>query len=143
MREGQAVRAGRILLRIGSPRAERQLRDARRADAEAASAGNVAVPSGGLTSAQRRADADARAAFAAARRSAKQIPDRQVRAQALAAVRASEAQYAAARAQAQDAVRQFNAGLGQPVQRDRLARLGAARADPGRCRQPRSARWTR
>ena len=112
VREGQAVRAGRILLRIGSPRAERQLRDARRADAEAASAGNVAVPSGGLTSAQRRADANARAAFAAARRSAKQIPDRQVRAQALAAVRASEAQYAAARAQAQDAVRQFNAGLG-------------------------------
>jgi HlyD family secretion protein len=112
VREGQAVRAGRILLRIGSPRAERQLRDARRADAEAASAGSVAVPSGGLTSAQRRADADARAAFAAARRSARQIADRQVRAQALAAVRASEAQYAAARAQAQDAVRQFNAGLG-------------------------------
>jgi HlyD family secretion protein len=94
VREGQAVRAGRILLRIGSPRAERQLRDARRADAEAASAGSVAVPSGGLTSAQRRADADARAAFAAARRSARQIADRQVRAQALAAVR------------------QFNAGLG-------------------------------
>ncbi len=112
VREGQAVRAGRILLRIGSPRAERQLRDARRADAEAASAGNVAVPSGGLTSAQLQADADARAAFAAARRSARQIADRQVRAQALAAVRASEAQYAAARAQAQDAVRQFNAGLG-------------------------------
>jgi multidrug efflux pump subunit AcrA (membrane-fusion protein) len=112
VREGQAVRAGRILLRIGSPRAVRQLRDARRADAEAASAGNVAVPSGGLTSAQIRADAQARAAFAAARRSARQIADRQVRAQALAAVRASEAQYAAARAQAQDAVRQFNAGLG-------------------------------
>jgi multidrug efflux pump subunit AcrA (membrane-fusion protein) len=112
VREGQAVRSGRILLRIGSPRAQRQLRDARQADAEAASAGNVSVPSGGLTSAQLRADADARAAFIAARRSAKQIPDRQVRAQALAAVRASEAQYAAARAQAQDAVRQFNAGLG-------------------------------
>ncbi len=112
VREGQAVRAGRILLRIGSPRAERQLRDARRADAEAASAGNVAVPSGGLTAAQLQADADARAAFAAARRSARQIADRQVRAQALAAVRASEAQYAAARAQARDAVRQFNAGLG-------------------------------
>jgi multidrug efflux pump subunit AcrA (membrane-fusion protein) len=112
VREGQAVRAGRILLRIGSPRAERQLRDAKRADAEAASAGNVSLPSGGLTSAQLRADADAQAAFAAARRSAMQIPDRQVRAQALAAVRASEAQYAAARAQAQDAVRQFNAGLG-------------------------------
>ena len=112
VREGQAVRAGRILLRIASPRAERQLRDARRADAEAASAGNVAVPSGGLTAAQLEADADARAAFAAARRSARQIADRQVRAQALAAVRASEAQYAAARAQARDAVRQFNAGLG-------------------------------
>jgi HlyD family secretion protein len=110
--EGQAVRAGKVLLRISSPRAERQLRDARRADAEAASAGNVSVQGGGLTSAQRRADADAQAAFTAARTSARQIPDPQVRAQALAAVRASEAQYAAARAQAQDAVRQFNAGLG-------------------------------
>ena len=110
--EGQRVRAGRILLRIRSPRAERQLRDARRADAEAASAGGVALPDQGLTSAQREADADARAAFRDARRSARQIPDQQVRAQALAAVRASEAQYAAARAQAQEAVRRFNAGLG-------------------------------
>lgn len=112
VREGQAVRAGKVLVRIGSPRAQRQLQDARKADAEAASAGHVSVQAGGLTSAQRRADADARAAFTAARRSAKQIADRQVRAQALAAVRASEAQYAAAKAQAQDAVRQFNAGLG-------------------------------
>ena len=132
VREGQAVRAGRILLRIGSPRALRQLRDARRADAEAASAGNVAVPSGGLTSAQLRADAEARAAFAAARRSARQIADRQVRAQALAAVRASEAQYAAARAQAQDAVRQFNAGLGSLSNAIGSLAVRAARADPGR-----------
>lgn len=110
--EGQVVRSGTVLLRIGSPRAERQLRDARRADAEAASAGSVALSGGGLTSAQRRAEADARAAFLAARRSAQQIPDPQVRAQALAALRASEAQYAAARVQAQDAVRQFNNGLG-------------------------------
>ena len=112
VREGQAVRAGKVILRISSPRAERQLRDARQADAQAASAGNVSVQGGGLTSAQRRADADAQAAFTAARRSAKEISDPQVRAQALAAVRASEAQYAAARAQALDAVRQFNAGLG-------------------------------
>ncbi|MEP6761018.1 MAG: efflux RND transporter periplasmic adaptor subunit [Sporichthyaceae bacterium] len=112
VREGQTVRSGKVLLRMSSPRAERQLRDARRADAEAASAGNVSLQGGGLTSAQRRADANAQAAFVAARRSAKQIADPQVRAQALAAQRASEAQYAAARAQAQDAVRQFNAGLG-------------------------------
>jgi HlyD family secretion protein len=112
VREGQAIRAGKVLLRISSPRAERQLRDARQADAQAASAGNVSLQGGGLTSAQRRADAQAQAAFAAARRSARQISDPQIRAQALAAARASEAQYAAARAQAQDAVRQFNAGLG-------------------------------
>jgi len=110
--EGQPVKAGKVLLRVGSPRAQRQLRDARRADAEAASAGNVTLPGGGLSSAQREADDDARDAFRSARDSARRIPDRQVRAQALAAVRASEAQYAAARAQADDAVRQFNAGLG-------------------------------
>jgi multidrug efflux pump subunit AcrA (membrane-fusion protein) len=112
VREGQTVRAGKVLVRISSPRAERQLRDARRADAEAAAAGNVGLPGGGLSSAQRRTDADAREAFRSARASARQISDPQVREQALAAVRASEAQYAAARAQAQDAARQFNAGLG-------------------------------
>ena len=110
--EGQRVRAGRVLLRISSPRAERQLREARRADAQAASAGFVAVPDGGLTAAQRRADAQARAAFRRARASARRIADREVRAQALAAVRASEAQYAAAQAQARDAVRRFTTGLG-------------------------------
>ena len=112
VKEGQEVRAGKVLVRISSPRAERQLRDARRADAEAAAAGNVGLPGGGLSSAQRRADADARDAFRNARASARQISDPQVREQALAAVRASEAQYAAARAQAQEAARQFNAGLG-------------------------------
>ena len=112
VREGQTVKAGKVLLRIGSQRAERQLREARRADAQAASAGYVALPGAGSTSAQRRADADARRAFREARTSARRIPDRQTRAQALAAVRASEAQYAAASAQAQDAVRRFNAGLG-------------------------------
>lgn len=110
--EGKPVKAGKVLLRIGSRRAERQLRDARRADAEAASAGFVALPGSGLTSAQRSADADAQAAFRRARASALEIPDRQVRAQAVAALRASEAQYSAARAQAQDAVRRFDAGLG-------------------------------
>jgi len=110
--EGQRVRAGRVLLRISSPRAERQLRDARRADAQAASAGTVPLPDGGLTAAQQRADAEARESFRQARASARRISDRQVRAQALAAVRASEAQYAAARAQARDAARRFTTGLG-------------------------------
>ncbi len=113
VREGQQVRAGAVLLRISSPDAARQLRDARSADARAASAGTVTIPgTGGLTAAQRRAERAANAAFARARTTAAAIADPTLRAQSLAAVDASRAQYTAATAQAQDAVRRFNAGLG-------------------------------
>lgn len=112
VREGQVVRSGSVLLRIDSPSAQRQLSEARRADAQAASAGAVSVPGTGLTTQQRSADRAAAEAFARALATAQQIPDPQVRAQTLAAVQASEAQYAAARSQAQDAIRRFEAGLG-------------------------------
>ncbi|HEX6919240.1 MAG TPA: efflux RND transporter periplasmic adaptor subunit [Actinomycetes bacterium] len=112
VREGQVVRAGALLLRIDSPSAQRQLENARRADAEAASAGNVSLPAGGLSAQQQQADAAASAAFERARRSATRIPDPTLRAQALAALEASQAQYAAAQARAQDAIQRFEAGLG-------------------------------
>jgi HlyD family secretion protein len=61
--EGQRVRAGRVLLRITSPRAERQLRDAvRRFNA---GLGSLAAAVGSLSSAQR---VQTRAAVAAAER---------------------------------------------------------------------------
>jgi HlyD family secretion protein len=112
VREGQQVRAGQVLVRLDSPQARRALRQALRADAEAASAGSVATPAVGLSAQQRQADATARRAFARARRAAQAITDPPTRRQALAAVAASQAQYDAARTQAADAVRQFQAGLG-------------------------------
>lgn len=112
VREGQTVRGGSVLLRIESPQARRQLRQARAADARAASAASVSVPAAGLSRQQREADGAARAGFRQARKAAGDVPDPQLRAQTLSAIAAAEAQYAAAAAAAQDAVRQFNAGVG-------------------------------
>jgi multidrug efflux pump subunit AcrA (membrane-fusion protein) len=110
VRDGAQVRRGQVLLRIESPSARRQLREARRADAEAAAAatgGAPAVVSGGGS-----ADAEVRQAYDRARRSIRRIDDRAVRAQALAALRASQSQYEAARRQADQAAAQLSAGLG-------------------------------
>jgi multidrug efflux pump subunit AcrA (membrane-fusion protein) len=112
VREGQLVRAGQVVLRLESPQARKNLRQALVADRQAASAGSAPVPAPGLSGRQRQADLTARRAFARARRSAQAITDPQVRRQALSAVAASRAQYDAARAQADDAVRAFQAGLG-------------------------------
>jgi multidrug efflux pump subunit AcrA (membrane-fusion protein) len=109
--DGQAVRAGQVLLRLDSPAAEDQLREARKADAEAASAGQVAAPGVDFSRSQRQADRAADRAFASARTAAAQIPDATAQKQALAQVAQAEAQYAAARADARATVRRFNAGL--------------------------------
>ncbi|MDQ1615530.1 MAG: hypothetical protein QOJ60_1469, partial [Actinomycetota bacterium] len=112
VREGQQVRAGAVLLHISSPSAQRALRQARRADAQAAATGDLPAPASGLGPAEIAADARAEAAFARARQTARALPDPRLRRQALAGVAASAAQYAAARAQAEDAVARFRAGLG-------------------------------
>lgn len=112
VREGQTVRGGAVLLRIDSPEARRQLRQARAADVRAASARHVAVPAAGLSRQQRAADRTARAGFRQAREAARNVADPQLRAQTLAAVAAAQAQYVAVSAAARDAVRQFNAGAG-------------------------------
>jgi HlyD family secretion protein len=112
VREGQRVRAGAVLLHISSPSAQRALRQARRADAQAAAAGELPAPASGLGPAELAADARAEAAFARARQTARALPDPRLRRQALAGVAASAAQYAAARAQAEAAVARFQAGLG-------------------------------
>ncbi|RJK96072.1 efflux RND transporter periplasmic adaptor subunit [Vallicoccus soli] len=109
--DGQRVRAGAELLRIDSPDAEAALREARAADEDAASAGQVDLPGTDLGAEQDAADAAAETAFARARRTAALVPDGPARAQALAAVDAARAQYDAARAQARDAARRFDAGL--------------------------------
>ena len=110
VRDGAQVRRGQVLLRVESPSARRALRQALRADAQAASAGaGGSVPTLAGSSA---ADATAQRAFDRARAAAVRIPDRQARAQALAALRVSQTQYEAARAQADRAAAQLAAGIG-------------------------------
>ncbi|MDQ1600028.1 MAG: HlyD family secretion protein, partial [Actinomycetota bacterium] len=112
VREGQQVHAGQVLLRVESPDARRRLRQALRADAEAASAGTPGSAGAVDLSAADRADAAARRAFARARRAALRIPPGPARQQALSALRVSQSQYQAARASADQAAQALAAGLG-------------------------------
>lgn len=112
VRDGQRVRAGQVLVVLASPAAQRQLRQARDADSQAASAGTVSVPRSGLGPQQQAADKAARDGFDQARTAAQAIPDPTARAQALTAVVSAETQYSAARDAADDAVARFDAGIG-------------------------------
>ena len=109
--DGQQVRTGQVLLRVESPSARRDLRQALRADGRAAAAGATAGPTVDLSGA-RQADAVAARAFARARRAAERIPAAAARRQALSALQVSQAQYRSARARADDAARQLAAGIG-------------------------------
>lgn len=112
--QGQSVTTGTVLLRIDSPQAQAQLTQAEKADAQAAEAGAVTLPSSGAgpgSPQAREARQAAQKAFDRARESAHAIPLPEAQAQALAAVDAAQAQYAAAQAQADDAVRRFDEGL--------------------------------
>jgi multidrug efflux pump subunit AcrA (membrane-fusion protein) len=109
--EGQQVRTGQVLLRVESPSAQRDLRQAREADARAAAAGATSGPTVDLSGA-RQADAVAQRAFARARRAAQRITVPAARRQALSALRVSQSQYLSARARADDAARQLAAGIG-------------------------------
>lgn len=122
VRDGQQVRQGQVLLRIESPSARRALRQALQADSQvvAASTGSAPVTLAGAA----QADAAARRSFEQARRSARAIADPATRAQALAALRVSQAQYDAARAQADQSAAQLAAGLGSLS--DAVAALSSA-----------------
>ncbi len=123
VREGQRVRAGKVLLRVESPAVRRQLRQAKKADARAAAAGTTR--SGPVTLAgAARADAQAGRAFDRARRAARRIPDPSARRQALAALEVSQSQYRAARSAADQAAAQLSAGLGSLS--DAVAALSSA-----------------
>jgi HlyD family secretion protein len=111
VREGERVRVGQVLLRIASPQARHALAEAERADAEAAEARVSSVPEADVSPQQSQADRAARRAFEAAEDAARGLPAGPARRQALAAVASARAQYAAAQAQADDAVRRFNAGI--------------------------------
>jgi HlyD family secretion protein len=112
VKDGQQVNTGTVLLRLDSPSARANLRQAEQADAQAAEAATVQVPTADISSAQARSDVAAGEGFDRARTAAEQIPDPRLRASALAGVARAEAEYAAAREEAKAAVAQFNAGIG-------------------------------
>lgn len=114
--EGEQVEAGQVLATIDSPPARRQLEQALEADAQAAEAAVVPVPSADLTDQQHEARRAAQQGFADARAAAEQIPDEALRQQALESLRGSQAQYDLAVAQADALVRQVQAGIGSVAQ---------------------------
>ncbi|MFP3964263.1 HlyD family efflux transporter periplasmic adaptor subunit [Actinomadura fulvescens] len=110
--DGDRVREGDVLARIGSPTAREQLAQAREADGSLAG-GGVSMPAAlDMSGLQRRTDRSARRGFAAARKVALKIPDLRQRALVLAGIARAEGEYQAAAAAARDAVARLNAGLG-------------------------------
>jgi len=123
VRDGQQVRAGQVLLRLASPQAQRQLREALAADAQAArpvtggsagGAATAAVPGLDVSGAQTQlaaAETAAQRALDGADAAARQLPTGRARAQALSAVAQLRAQLATSRAAAASALAQVSAGV--------------------------------
>ncbi|MET8154462.1 HlyD family efflux transporter periplasmic adaptor subunit [Actinoplanes sp. NPDC005259] len=109
---GDKVTKGQVVAVIDSPAADRRLRDATRA-VDAASAGGVSAGGGtaGFRAAQRRTDARADRAFAAARDAAGEVTDAELRAALLVQVTAARQQYQAASEAAGAAVRSVQRGV--------------------------------
>jgi HlyD family secretion protein len=122
--DGQQVEAGSVIMRIDSPEAVEELQRAQQADAEAAASANVSIPQIPMSQAAAQADQQAATAFAQARQAAEQIPEPNARAHALSVVSTAEAQYAAARADTDRAIRRLDAGLGSFA--EALSSLAAA-----------------
>lgn len=110
--DGDRVKKGDLLVRIDSPTAREQLEQAREADRLAAGGGGGVPPGLDVSEFRRRADRTARRGFASARAAAKQIPDPERRARALAEIAKAEGEYAGASAAAQQAVARVNQGIG-------------------------------
>ena len=106
VQDGQQVSAGQPLLRISSPSADEQLRQAQQADAEAAESGVISIPGADVSVQQHQADEAAERGSPRLRTAAEQIPDptfaRRPRVMATA-----EAQYDVAQAQARTAISRF------------------------------------
>ena len=105
--DGQRVNRGDVLLIIESPETERALSAAQ----QAASAAPPPIDVQGLDTSTDQATTSANLAFGRARDAARQIPDRQLRRQALLQIAQAEAQFLAASAQANVTTGQINQGI--------------------------------
>jgi multidrug efflux pump subunit AcrA (membrane-fusion protein) len=109
VRDGQRVGKGDVLLVVDSPEAERNLAAAQQAAASVPAGVSLSGVDPAATNVQ--ASQAAQRAFDQARDAARQIPDRQLRKQALQQVAAARAQFVAAQTQANATVAQINQGI--------------------------------
>jgi len=108
VRDGQRVGKGDVLVVVDSPDAERNLAAAQQAAAAAPTGVTLSGADTGASNVQ--ASQAAQRAFDQAREAARQIPDRQLRKQALQQVASARAQFVAAQTQANATVAQINQG---------------------------------
>jgi multidrug resistance efflux pump len=126
VKDGATVKAGDVLARLSSPTAQERLRQARAAEASAAS-GAIALPRADLGPVQDALDAAAEASFGAGRAAARQISDPEQRRQAEAQVAQAEQQYRGASAAARRSLAQLNGGA-ESVEDALAAVAGSQRA---------------
>ncbi|MBR7836625.1 HlyD family efflux transporter periplasmic adaptor subunit [Actinospica durhamensis] len=111
--DGQRVKAGQVLGVISSPAARKQLAEARKALAQAPSAGSGTTDTAAGFSAEARQDQDsANTAFEQAEKEAQRVPDAILRAALLAEIKAARSSYASAMDSVDAAVSAFQQGLG-------------------------------
>jgi HlyD family secretion protein len=126
VQDGATVAAGAVLVRLSSPSAQERLRQARAAQASAAS-GAVDVPRADLGPLQDALDAAAAASFAAGRAAAGQISDPEQRRQAEQQVAQAEQQYRSASAASRRTIQQVDSGA-QSLEDALAAVAGSQRA---------------
>jgi multidrug efflux pump subunit AcrA (membrane-fusion protein) len=115
--DGQRVTAGQVLGTISSPSTRQQLVEAKKALAQAPSAGSgIDDTSAGFSAAAQSDQESADASFAKAQQEAEKIPDAALRAALLAEIKAARSSFAAAMSSLNSAVSAFQQGLGSASQ---------------------------
>jgi HlyD family secretion protein len=111
VRDGATVKQGQTLMVISSPSAQQRLKQAKAADAKAAS-GAAPVPATDLTGFLAGQDTAANQAFDTAQQAIDLIPDAAAKAAAQTRLAAARASYATSRSQAQQAIQSLDDGIG-------------------------------
>src|SRR3954447_23602997 len=109
--DGQAVKQGQTLMVISSASAQQRLKQAKGADAKAAASIKPA-PVTDLTGLLAGSNAAADAAFSSAQQAIDLIPDAKTKATAQARLNTNEANFNASKAQAEQAIRSLDDGIG-------------------------------
>lgn len=109
--DGQRVKQGQTLMVISSPSSQQRLKQAKDADAKAAASIKPA-PATDLTGLLAGSNAAADAAFSSAQQAIDLIPDPKTKAAAQARLNTDEANYTASKAQAEQAIRSLDDGIG-------------------------------